>query len=355
VSHIVVIGAGLAGLPVAIELRSRLAGKHRITLIASSPHLEFTPVNPWVAVGWRQCAPARSALQRPLEALGVHWLAEAVAGIDASAARLHLRSGTMLSYDYLVIATEPVSAQQAIPGMDLLGSAPGVCTHQQASHAWSEYQRFLTNPGPLVIAAVGLPRCTGPAYEFAVVLDADLRGRGMRDRAPITFITCEPSIGHMGLEGTENARRFMANQLRQRQITWLSDTQISSVETERLQAIDCAVHDATHRRRVLPFRYAMIVPSGEALHAVRHVSGLCDPQGRVLVDRTPRSRRYSNIFALGGAGPVVLQGADNDGAGERHTCIEPLLSAIRAELVGEERDGRSANLVPVLPVNYEAC
>jgi sulfide:quinone oxidoreductase len=194
-SHIIVIGAGLGGLPAAIELRSRLGKQHRITLIASSPHLEFTRVNPWIAVGWRKCATARSAPQRPLELLGVQWLAEAVTGIDAPAACLHLRSGSTLAYDYLVIADEPVGAPQAIPGMELLGSARGVCTHQQAQHAWSEYQKFLSDPGPVIIAAVGSPRCAGHAYELSLILDADLRARGLRDLVPLT-LSRVPRVAH---------------------------------------------------------------------------------------------------------------------------------------------------------------
>jgi len=51
-AHIAIIGAGIAGVPCAYELRKRLGKEHRVTLIGSSPYFEFTPSNPWMAVGW---------------------------------------------------------------------------------------------------------------------------------------------------------------------------------------------------------------------------------------------------------------------------------------------------------------
>ena len=52
-AHVVIIGAGVGGVPCAYELRKKLGKQHRVTLIGSSPFFEFTPSNPWIAVGWR--------------------------------------------------------------------------------------------------------------------------------------------------------------------------------------------------------------------------------------------------------------------------------------------------------------
>ena len=52
-SSIVVIGAGLAGMSAAYELREFLGKGHAITVIGDGDRFSFTPSNPWVAVGWR--------------------------------------------------------------------------------------------------------------------------------------------------------------------------------------------------------------------------------------------------------------------------------------------------------------
>ena len=49
-AHIIVMGAGIAGVPAAYGLRKKLGKEHRVTLIGSSPYFEFTPSNPWIAV-----------------------------------------------------------------------------------------------------------------------------------------------------------------------------------------------------------------------------------------------------------------------------------------------------------------
>lgn len=37
-------------------------------------------------------------------------------------------------------------------------------------------------------------------------VDANLRKRKLRDRVPMTFVTSEPYIGHMGLGGVDDSK-----------------------------------------------------------------------------------------------------------------------------------------------------
>lgn len=47
---LVVLGAGLGGLPCALELKHHFGDAHEITLINSAATFQFVPSNPWVAV-----------------------------------------------------------------------------------------------------------------------------------------------------------------------------------------------------------------------------------------------------------------------------------------------------------------
>ena len=65
-AHVVVIGAGLGGIPAAFDLRKHLPKQHRVTLVGARPYFEFTPSNPWIAVGWRKPADTRVQMQEQL-------------------------------------------------------------------------------------------------------------------------------------------------------------------------------------------------------------------------------------------------------------------------------------------------
>lgn len=97
-AHVVVIGAGLGGVPAAFDLRKHLAKTHRVTLIGARPYFEFTPSNPWIAVGWRTAAETRVTMQGPLENKGVDWLINTVTRIDGDHSKLTLDDGKELSY-----------------------------------------------------------------------------------------------------------------------------------------------------------------------------------------------------------------------------------------------------------------
>ena len=42
-AHVVIMGAGIGGMPAAYELRKRLGRSHAVTLVGSSEHFQFTP------------------------------------------------------------------------------------------------------------------------------------------------------------------------------------------------------------------------------------------------------------------------------------------------------------------------
>ena len=152
-AHIAIIGAGLGGVPCAYGMRKRLGRAHRVTLIGSSPYFEFTPSNPWVAVGWRDQTQTRVAMREPLAAHGIDWIEQPVRTIDAEHRVLTLNDGSTVDYDYLVITTGPKLAFEEVPGLGPEGHTESICTQAHAVHAWESYQQFLREPGPIVIGA----------------------------------------------------------------------------------------------------------------------------------------------------------------------------------------------------------
>lgn len=340
-AKIVVVGAGLGGMSAAFEFRATLGAGHDIMVVGLGDRFAFTPSNPWLAVGWR--APEQTSLDASecLGNRGIGFDGSGAAAIDAEARQVRTGSGQRLDYDYLVLCTGPKLAFDEVPG---LGPAPGstqsVCTLPHALEAWSAYQEFLRDPGPVVVGAVQGASCFGPAYEFAMILDADLRKRKLRDRVPMTFVSSEPYVGHMGLGGVGDSKGLMESEFRQRHIQWVVNAKVREVRPGEVVAVE---HDAAGqpgREHVLPFRYAMLLPAFKGVDAIAAVDGLCNPRGFVIVDKHQRSPKHPRIFAAGVcvAIPPVEATPVPTGAPKTGFMIESMVTTIvrniQAELAG---------------------
>ena len=336
-AHVAIVGAGIAGVPCAYELRKRLGHQHRVTLVGSSAYFEFTPSNPWMAVGWRQRQDTRVQLRGPLESKGVEWIADGVESIDSAGRRLVLRNGSDLHYDYLVIATGPKLAFDEVPGLGPDGFTQSVCSQEHSVQAWEKYQEFLLNPGPIIVGAAAGASCFGPAYEFVTIIDADLRRRKLRDRVPITFVTSEPYIGHMGLGGVGDSKGLMESELRQRHIKWVTNSRITAVTDGSMTIAEHDEEGKLKKEHQLPFKYAMVLPAFKGVDAVAAVPGLCNPRGFVLIDEHQRSKNYPEIYSAGVcvAIPPVEPTPVPTGAPKTGYMIESMVTAICENIVAE--------------------
>jgi sulfide:quinone oxidoreductase len=52
-AHIVIMGAGLGGMPAAYEMQEKIGKGDKVTVISNGETFHFTPSNPWVGVKWR--------------------------------------------------------------------------------------------------------------------------------------------------------------------------------------------------------------------------------------------------------------------------------------------------------------
>ena len=68
---IVVLGAGIGGVPMAFELREKLGRKAEIDVVSESEWFQFVPSNPWVAVSWRKPEDVKVHLPPVFARLGI--------------------------------------------------------------------------------------------------------------------------------------------------------------------------------------------------------------------------------------------------------------------------------------------
>jgi sulfide:quinone oxidoreductase len=337
-AHIIVLGAGLGGMPAAYELRERLPAEHQVTVVNASAQFQFVPSNPWVAVGWRQRDEVTLDIGPCLAAKGIGFVPKAVTAIDADARRLTLLDGATLDYDYLVITTGPRLAFDEVPGAGPHGGhTHSVCTVDHAERFHQDYQRFLQDPGPIVIGAMPGASCFGPAYEFAFIVDADLRRRKLRHKVPMTFVTSEPYIGHLGLGGVGDSKSMLESDFRNHDIKWITNARTTRVEDGRLFTSELDDLGAVRREHELPFKLSMMLPAFKGVDAVAAVPGLCNPRGFVLIDEFQRSKAHPRIFSAGVcvAIPPVETTPVPTGAPKTGYMIETMVSAIAHNIADE--------------------
>lgn len=288
--HIVVLGAGLGGLPTAYELRHLLPKSHRITLISDNPKFTFIPSLPWVAFDLTPLDKIQLNLETLLFGRDIDWIPGKVTGLDPHTRIIEVAEQT-LHYDYTVIATGAFLALDAVPGLGPeTGYTQSVCNPHHALLARSAWLEFLKNPGPLVVGAVPDASCFGPLYEFALLADYVLRKRGLRHRVPITVVTPEPYAGHLGIGGMANSTELVTQLLQQRGIEFIENAEITEISP-------CQIHLVGGRS--LPFQYSMLLPPFQGAKFLREAKGLTDKKGFVPILPTYQHPDFPSIYSLG--------------------------------------------------------
>jgi sulfide:quinone oxidoreductase len=333
--HIVILGAGLGGSIAAFEIREALGSSVAITVVNKGDIYHFVPSNPWVAVNWR----SRDAIEIDLKPV---FKKRKIAFVTDGARKVHpeqniveLSDGSPLAYDYLVIATGPELAFDEIPGLGPHGGhTSSVCHVDHAIEAFSAFEDLVKNPRPIVVGAVQGASCFGPAYEFAMILDTELRRRQVRDRIPMTFVTSEPYVGHLGLDGVGDTKGLLESEMRQRHIKWVTNAKVSSVEAGVMH-VEELNEDGSHKtNHDLPFGFSMMLPAFRGVAAVSGIEGLTNPRGFILIDEHQRNPKYQNVFALGVCVAIAPTGKTAVPVGVPKTgfMIESMVTAIAQNL-----------------------
>jgi sulfide:quinone oxidoreductase len=343
-ADLVVLGAGLGGTVMAYELVPQLRKGDTLTLIGEGSRYHFVPSNPWVAIGWRARADIEIDLEDVMRRRGIRLLTQGAKRVHPTENRVEMTDGSSVPYDYLVIATGPELAFDEIEGLGPEGHTQSICHVGHADQAFRAFEAFCRNPGPIVVGAVQGASCFGPAYEFAFILDTELRKRRLRDRVQMTYVTSEPYIGHLGLDGVGDTKGTMENEFRNRHIKWVTNARVKSVGEKTMQVEELDEHGKLHKAHDIPFAYSMMLPAFRGVPAVRGIERLTNPRGFVLVDKHQCNQTFQNIYAVGVCVAIPPTGPTPVPVGVPKTgfMIETMVSAA-AENIGAALRGLPAH------------
>jgi sulfide:quinone oxidoreductase len=332
---VVILGGGTGGLVAARRLRRLLDPGDRVVLIDRSPTYRYAPSFLWVMTGARRPEQITRDL-RTLRRRGIEVVIADIRAIDTANRSVETSSGA-IDYDRLVISLGADLAPEALPGF--ADSAHNLYTIDGAVGARDALQRF--SGGRVVVLVSRLPfKCPAAPYEAALLAEAVLRKRGLRDRSSVDVVTPEglpmPTAGPVIGEA-------LAAVLRDRDIGFHPGSTVERV-------------DAAEKSLVLADggRVAYDVLIGVPPHAapeVARTAGLAAESGFIPVDRATLATSAAGLFAIGDVTVIPIAGGKMlPKAGVfAHAEAEVVSRRIAAELRGADShvhfDGHGACFV----------
>ena len=341
-AKVVVLGAGTGGMPAAYEVKEALGKDHEVLVVNERPEFRFVPSNPWVAVGWRDAAAVTMPIEKYLAKKKIGFKCAYVETIDADNNKLITSEGEEIGYDYLIIATGPRLAFEQIEGAGPEHFTQSVCSLDHAEACYEDFEKLVANPGPVVVGAFQGASCFGPAYEYALILDKALRDAKVRHKVPITYVSSEPYIGHLGLGGVGDSKSMLESELRNRSIKWVTNASVDKVEDGLMHVSEMNNKGELDQKHELPFVHSMMLPPFAGINCVAKVEGLCNPKGFVITDEFQRSPKYPNIFSGGVcvAIPPVEATPVPTGTPKTGYMIETMMTAIAHNIEAIEKHGK---------------
>jgi sulfide:quinone oxidoreductase len=286
----IVLGGGVGGLVAANRLRRALPREHRVVLVDREPRHLFQPSLLWLAVGDR----APEHIQRPLDRLrqkGIEVVTAEISDIDP-ATRTVRADGHELVGDALIVALGADLAPDAIPGLASVGH--NLYTIEGAT-ALRDALAALRAGRIVILTATPAYKCPAAPYEAAMLIEAFLRRRGIRNDVLLDLFAAEP--GPMGVAGPQ-VSAAVRQVVESKGIGYHPEHQVTTVdpETRRLTFANGAT---------AAFDLLVYVPPHRA-PAVVQKAGLLGETGWVPVDRTTFETHVAGIYAIGDVTTVPL-------------------------------------------------
>ena len=300
-ARIVIIGGSFGSLSAAFTLRRKLDPERaEITLLSREENFTFVPSLTWVAVGSRRLSQISIGLSAPLAGKQVAFVNDAVIAIDTEKKTV-TTANREFSYDFLIIATGHRSANEAVEGLGpFTGPGHSPMSAPEAEELATAVQGLLRNPAPVLVGAAPGASCIGPAYELAFGIDYLLRKKKLRHLVPMTFVTPEPYLGHMGMGGAGKIRQLLEGALEERDISYRTSAAIKRITPGGIDI---------EGETPIESQLSIVIPPLAGVDVVAKTPQLSNPKGFIVVDEHFRHKVAEGVYAIGVA--VALPPAES--------------------------------------------
>ena len=291
---VIVLGANFGGLTAALSLKRDLKEEVDVRVISDKDYFLFNPSLIWLPFGARDAGDVTFKVAPTFEKAGVDFIQSAATEIVPERQIVKLANGSEESYDYLVIATGTRNKPEAVDG--LFENTSTITTLGDAENTGRAWQKFVKDPGDVVIAATQGASCFGAAYEFLFNTSYQLKKAGIKRDVKLSYVTSEPFLGHFGIGGLNHGEQLLGIFLKKEKIEAHTNVALESVDAGQMTTTEGKKHN---------FKFAMVIPPFVGQDFLRKTEGLVNAGAFVDVRPTYQSLKWDNIYAVGLAAAVT--------------------------------------------------
>jgi sulfide:quinone oxidoreductase len=288
--HVLILGAGFAGLELATQLSETLPDAVRVTLIDRNDSFFFGFSKLDVMLGRQTAADVRipySAVDKE----GVEFRQETVTAVDPSTRRVTTNAGSY-DADFLVVALGADYDMAATPGFEAGGQEfYSLAGAERLRDALADF-----DGGRVLISILGQPfKCPPAPFEGAFLLHEYFVQRGIRDSVELTSIF--PMARPVPVTGPVS--QMFRDGLAERGIEELPGQRVTGIDPDARTA-------QTSDGDSIPYDMFIGIPVHRAPDPLAASDLTVD--GWVPVDQTNLRTRFAGVYALGDvcSGPRVV-------------------------------------------------
>lgn len=288
---VVIVGGGAAGLAVASLLGRSIQQKEIIIIEPSEKHY-YQPL--WTLVGagiFNKKVSERD--EKDLIPAGATWVKSSVVEFSPQKNTVKTSDGSVVDYDYLVVATGVVPYWSRVKGLQEAIGNNGVCSNYSYNYVDKTWQflKSFVGGGTAVFTFPNTPvKCGGGPQKIMWLAEDFMRNENRRTNSKVMYITATASM-------------FPVKQYSDALVEIAKKRDVEVKYGANLVEVRAATKEAVFDTAAGPFvvKYDLlhVTPPMGPIDSVRN-STLADATGFVDVDKnTLQHKKYPNVFSLG--------------------------------------------------------
>jgi sulfide:quinone oxidoreductase len=297
--NVLVLGGGVGGTLVANLISRKIkkqidAGTARVTVVDERGEHVYQPGFMYIAMGNEDPRSLRKPERRLLDDR-VELVIGEVTGIDEESQAVSLADGSTLDYDYLVLATGSRILPETIEHFE-----------QEAHHFYSEEAALRLRKaldtftgGKVVVGIASMPyKCPPAPLEVALLIESELRERGLRDTSEVHF--CSPIARAFTIESVSE---MVTPELEKKDVELHTFFNVEAIDAERNVVLSLEGEE-------LEYDLLVLVPPHKGAQVLIDSGFAPAPGGWLPTDpKTLNVGDRPNVWALGDATNLPLSKA----------------------------------------------